>query len=341
MRMWQALALIVALWSSGAAAQVERPDVKLSLDWAFQGPQSVFTLPADRGLYQAEGLAVTVDRGSGSTDAVARVASGAYQFGWADLSSLIKYNAEHRDQELLAVYVTGDSSPLAAIALESSGIRAPRDLAGKTMAAAAASSARLMFDAFAKAAGLDGSTIRWQTVSGQLREPMLVRGEVAAIAGFTTSSIMSIRELGIAAADIVVLPYKNYGLDIYGTALWTTRAFAEANPKTVGAMVRAVNRGLKAAIAEPRAAVASLKSRDPLLNPAIELDRLMLSHQSLTLTPFVVVHGLGTVVPERMAATVRAVLDSYGVAAPLPLDEVYTDRFLPAPADRIPPALGS
>ena len=335
-----ALALIVALWADAAAAQVERADVKLTLDWAFQGPQSVFTLPAERGYYKAEGLNLTIDRGSGSTEAVARVASGAYQFGWGDPSALIKYNVEHPGQELIAVYVTGDSSPLAVIALKRSGIRVPKDLEGKTLAAAAASAGRLMFDAFAQAAGINGATIQWQTVSGQLREPMLVRGDVAAVAGFTTSSVMSIRELGIKEDEIVTLLYKDYGLDIYGTALWTSLAFAEANPKTVAAMVRAANRGLKDAIADPRASVASLKSRDALLNLDIERERLLLAHRSVTLTPFAIANGLGTVAPARMRATVKAVLDSFGITTKLPLDKVYTDRFLPPQAERMPPALG-
>jgi NitT/TauT family transport system substrate-binding protein len=336
-----ALVLIAALWGEPSFAQVERPDVKLTLDWAFQGPQSVFTLPAERGYYKAEGLNVTVDRGSGSNDAVARVASGAYQFGWGDPSAMIKYNAEHAGQELIAVFVTGDASPNAVIALKKSGIAKPKDLEGKILAATAASAGRLMFDAFAQAAGIDAKAITWQTVSGQLREPMLVRGDVAAVAGFTTSSVMSIRELGVPEDQIVALLYKDYGIDVYGMALWTTIAFAEANPKTVAAVVRAANRGIKDAIADPRAAVASLKSRDALLNLDIERERLLFSHKHVTLTPFVAANGLGTVVPERMRKTVRAVLDSYGISTQLPLDKVYTDRFLPPQAERIPPALGS
>jgi len=169
----------------------------------------------------------------------------------------------------------------------------------------------------------------------------MVRGDVAAVAGFTTSSVMSIRELGVPEDQIVTLLYKDYGIDVYGMALWTSIAFAEANPKTVAAVVGASNRGLKEAIADPRAAVASLKSPIALLNMDIERDRLLFAHKNVTLTPFVAANGLGTVVPERMRQTVRAVLDSFGIKTDLPLDKVYTDRFLPPQAERIPPALGS
>jgi ABC-type nitrate/sulfonate/bicarbonate transport system substrate-binding protein len=37
--------------SSAALAQVEKKDIKITLDWAFQGPQSVFTLADERGYF--------------------------------------------------------------------------------------------------------------------------------------------------------------------------------------------------------------------------------------------------------------------------------------------------
>ena len=64
--------------------------VKFCLDWAFQGPQAPFLLAAERGFFREEGLNVTVDRGFGSGDTPVKVASGAYEFGVADLSPAIR-----------------------------------------------------------------------------------------------------------------------------------------------------------------------------------------------------------------------------------------------------------
>lgn len=336
-----AFAALLGAAPHAPAQTVEHPDIKFSLDWAFQGPESAFTLPVERGYYKAEGLNVTVDRGSGSTDTVLRVASGAYDFGWADISSMIQYNAEHPGKELIAVYVTGDNSPLAVLSIKGRGIAKPKDLEGRTLGAAAGSSARALFDAFADAAGIDKGKITWKTMSGQLREPMLVRGDVDAVAGFTTSSILSIRDLGVDESKVVVLPYNDYGIDLYGTALWTTPAFVKENPKTVAAMVRAVNKGLKAAIADPKAAVATLTKRDPLVKLDTECQRLVYGLKTLTLTPHVKKEGISAVEPKRLEGSIKTILDAYHIKNKVTVASVYTDKFLPAKAERIPPALGS
>ena len=70
-------AAAVPLSAMAQSAPVEQANAKLTLEWAFQGPQAIFTYAADKGLFSKRGVSVHVDRGSGSTDAVTRVASGA------------------------------------------------------------------------------------------------------------------------------------------------------------------------------------------------------------------------------------------------------------------------
>jgi NitT/TauT family transport system substrate-binding protein len=335
-----ACAALFVLVSTAVHAQgVEQPAVKLTLDWAFQGPQAVFTYAADKGLFKAQGVNVQVDRGSGSADAVTRVASGAYQFGWAEMSAVIKFNAEHPGRELIAVYVTHDDSANAVITVKGRGIAVPKDLEGKKVGATAGSAARDVFDAFAKANGIDQSKVRHETVSGSLRETMMVRGDVQAILGAITSGVFTVKSLGIKQEDILWMRYGNYGIDLYGHALMTTAAFAEKNPKTVAAMVKAVNEALKAAIADPKAAVATRSARDKLADLDLERDRLLLMLRELVLTPYYRANGLSSVTPERMRKSIQLIYDAYGVKAAPAVDKVYTDRFLPPKAERMPPAL--
>lgn len=336
---WAFVAAITSASALAAAQAVEQPNVKLTLDWAFQGPQAVFTYAADKGLYKAQGLDVQVDRGSGSADAVTRVASGAYQFGWAEMSAIIKFNAEHPGRELIAVYVTHDDSANAVITVKGRGIASPRDLEGKKVGSTAGSAARDVFAAFAKANGVDNGKVRHETVSGSLRETMMVRGDVQAILGAITSGVFTVKSLGIKHEDIVYMRYGKYGIDLYGHALMTTAAFAEKNPKTVAAMVKAVNQALKAAIADPKAVVATLSSRDKLADLELERERLLLMLRELVLTPYYKANGLSSVTPERMKNSMQLIYDAYGVKGAPSVDKVYTDRFLPPRAERMPPAL--
>jgi NitT/TauT family transport system substrate-binding protein len=334
------VALGTLLLPLAAQAQtVEKPDIKFTLEWAFQGPQSVFSFAADKEFFKNEGLNAQVDRGSGSTDAVVRVASGAYDFGWAELSSVVKYNAEHPGNRLVAVYVTHEHSANAVISIKGRGIAAPRDLEGKKVGSTAGSAARDIFDSFAKANGVDAGKIKTQTVSGSLRESMLVRNDLDAILGAITSGVLTVQSLGVKRDDIIVMPYGDFGVELYGHAVITTAAFAEKNPQTVVATVRAVNKALKAAIADPKAAVATLSGRDKLADLALEQERLVLMLQKLVLTKTVQAQGLSSVNPERMRKTMQIIHEAYGVKGEPDPATLYTDKFLPPPAERMPPEL--
>src|SRR5262245_26985900 len=97
-----------ALTYSGFAADSTR--IRFILDWAFQGQQAVFTIPLDDGTYKKLNLDVTVDRGFGSGDSVAKVASGAYEIGLADLYSMVRFNGENPGSPLIAVMFVHDKS---------------------------------------------------------------------------------------------------------------------------------------------------------------------------------------------------------------------------------------
>src|SRR5271170_458288 len=120
---------ILLMLALGAGADAK--DIRISLDWAWQGGQAPFALAEQAGLFKAEGLDVVIDRGNGSADTVTRVASGAYDVGFGDLGPMVKLDAEQPDKALLAVLMLYDRSPLCAIALAKSGIKTPKDLEGK------------------------------------------------------------------------------------------------------------------------------------------------------------------------------------------------------------------
>ena len=335
------LAALALAGTAARAQKIESPDVKITLDWSFQGPQSAFLYGAQLGEFSRRGINAVIDRGTGSSDVMVRVASCAYQFGWADIATMVKFNAENPDKALIAAYVTGGNSPLAIVTVAGRGITKPADLAGRTHGAAPGSAALALFDAFAASAGFDASTVHWKLLGGALREPMMVRGEVDAIAGFTTSSIMSVVALGVKLDHIVTLRYNDYGVRQYGTAFVLRPEYARANPNTTRAVIAALNAAQKDAIANPAASVEAIRARDPLVDVKTECARLVEGLQTLTLTEEFKTKGISSIDPKRMQESIGELLKAFKLTNPVPLDSVYTAAWLPPEAERIPPGLGS
>ncbi len=329
-----ALVAGAALWMA-VPARADTP-VKVTLDWAFQGPQAPFLLALERGYYKAEGLDVTIDRGEGSGAVPPRIAAGTYDIGFGDVNPMIRFVAE-KGADLVAVAVLYDASPLAAIATKKSGITSAKQLEGRKLAAPETDSARQIFPAFAKAAGIDPAKVAWQTVTPQLRETMLAQGKVDAITGFLTTGIFSLKAAGIPEGDIVTMRYRDAGVALYSNALITSRKFAEANPKAVAGFVKATLKAHIDAVKEPQAAIDALKKRDPLIDARIELDRMNLAFDELMLSPEAKANGLSTVDPVRFQKAIDILKETYAFPKDVTVADVYTDAYLPPVAARTLP----
>ena len=107
------LAILVVLSCLCGAVQAQTK-IKMTLDWRFEGQTSFMWLGLQRGYFQKEGLDVQVDAGSGSTAAIQRIHTGAYDMGLGDMSALIEYYGNNPGQtRLQMVYLQYDEAPLA------------------------------------------------------------------------------------------------------------------------------------------------------------------------------------------------------------------------------------
>jgi NitT/TauT family transport system substrate-binding protein len=322
-----------AATGAAAADRIERPNVKVVLDWAYQGPHAPFFVALSKGYFKAEGLNVEVEAGSGSGNACTNVAAGVFQFGLADLATMVRFDARNPDKKLMAVYAYFDETPLSVVTLKSKGITKPADLDGKKITGQPGQAVYAIMPVLLKAAGAEHVKINWLSVSPQLQAPMFVRGEADGMGGFAVTEAPSAVELGVKLEDLNVMKFATFGVDLYGLGIIVSHQFAAANPNTIKAYLRAFNKGVRDTILEPNAGIAALKAREPLLKSELEALRLKIA-MDFILTPHVREHGLSAFSSARMQRTI----DALAAAEPLPskplLAEVYTDRFLPPAADR-------
>lgn len=319
------------VWSQTGAAK----PVRFALDWALQGNHGMWALAEDRGVFRQNGLAVKMDRGFGSGDTLTKVAAGAYDIGFGDIASAVKFNAEHPDQRIVGIYPVFDRTPAAVVALKKSGLVKVADIAGKKLGAPEAEASRLLFPAFAGANGIDPKSVKWTSMAPNLRDTMLVRGEVDAVTGFLFTVYFNLVGLNTPESDIVSFPYAENGLDVYGNCVIARADWLAANGDTARAFVKSSIAGLKLLLAEPDAAMAALRKRESLFDEALEKRRWAMTRDLSILTPNVKANGIGTVTPSRNAELVKVNAAAYGIANPPDPASLIVDTYLPPKAERM------
>jgi NitT/TauT family transport system substrate-binding protein len=318
----------------GATGAVAQEPVRMILNWKLEGPNAPFFLAEDRGFFREAGIALRMEPGEGSSAPVARIASGAYDAGFGDINAMIEFNARFPDRRQVAALVLYTRAPMAVVTLARSGIAAPADLMGRRVGAPQNDTGFRMFPAFARATGIDAARVNFQAVQPNLRESLLVRGDVDAVTGFDSTVWFSLKGLGIRREDVRFLYYADHGVQVLSNSILVSGEMAERRPEVVRALVRAIARGWVEAMRDPAAAVQHITRREALLDATLETERLRWVIDNQIRTPEVTEHGLGYVDPARLERAIGIVAESFALPRVPAGAEITTDRFLPAAAER-------
>lgn len=331
---------LLALLAATPLLSVAQTPVRFQLDWRFEGPAALFLASDAKGYYKAAGLDVTIDAGNGSSGTVTRVASGSYDMGFADLAALMEFHANNPDapNKPVAVMMVYNNTPAAVLALKKSGITKPADLNGRKLGAPGFDAGRKAFPIFAKANGITG--VQWTSMDPPLRETMLARGDIEAITGFSFTSILNLEARGVKPADIVVLPYGQHGVKLYGNVIIASPKLMQSNPAAVKAFLSAFAKGAKEVMANPDPAIDHVKARDGIINVGLEQRRLRMAIDAVVASPDARAEGFGVATPGRLALMASQVSDAFATKTRIDPAAVWTDAFLPPKAELniLPPA---
>ncbi len=329
------LAAIAALAGSVAVAAPASAQTKLKmvLNWKYQGPQGWFFLADDRGYFKAEGLEVTMDQGNGSGAAVPLVANGTYDIGFGDINALIELAAKKPEEAPVAVYVMYNQPPFTVAVKSDSPIKEPKDFIGKKLGGAANDGALKLFPALCKMTKIDCSKVEITNMQPNLREQMLMQGQVDGVFGYVNTIRFSAKLIGVGDDKLRYINFGDYGMDLYSNAIIVSKKLVKENPKAVAGLVRAINKGLVDSIKEPDASVAAVAKREPLIKTPVERERFDATLKDEMNHPEIAKIGLGNVDIERLKKSIDILVEANSLPRKPAVEEIFNPAFLPPVAD--------
>lgn len=306
------------------------------LNWRYQGPQAWFFLAEDKGYFKEYGLEVQMDQGNGSGAAVGAVASGSYDTGFGDVNALIQLAATNPDEAPICVYQMYNKPPFTVAVMADSEIETAKDLEGRMLGGAANDGALKLWPAFTKVAGLDTSGVEITNFAPNLREQMLKSGQVDGVFGYVNTIRFSAKLSGMNPdEEIRFISYGDYGMDLYSNGIIVPKKMTEEQPEAVKGLVRAINKGIADALTDLDAAIAAVVEREPLINAAVEKERLVATLADEMNHPEIAKVGLGNIDPERFQKAIDIVVEANDLPRTPAVSEIFTPDFLPPEDERI------
>lgn len=303
------------------------PDkVVFNLQWLPEDP--AYWVALEKGFWTEQNLDVKIIRGNGSGDTVTKIATKKADFGIADVGSLILARAKEEDIQVKAVANFKDSYQGIVIYNEALGIKSPKDLEGKSIIGSASSSNTLFFPAFAKATGIDQGKLEWKMLDPALHYSALVQGQADAL---TTMVKYIPRVEKLTGKPALFFSYRDDGnLDRYGETIIVHEDTLKQKPELVRRFIVGFLKGLQYSLENPSEVGIIMKKYVPETDPEVSVKmwaselkyEAILGEESYT-------KGLGMMSNDRMAQTIKLVLDAYEINKELSPETIYTTEFLP------------
>lgn len=308
------------------AAQAQERDVKFVLDFISLGRHAPWYVALGKGYFKEEGLNVTIMPSKGTADAIRNVVTGAAEFGFIDIPSLVA--AGGAGSAIKIVAANYQKPPYCIFSLNpGANIDTAKKLTGIELGSSSASFLPRIWAAVMEMNGVDSKTMKVVNIDAPARVPMLAARKVPSIDLFIMSD-PAIRR-AVPDAKPVCLFAGDLGLEIYANSVGVHEDFLKKNPDVVKKFVRAALRGWKDTFANPQEAAKIQLQYVKALDPQIVVEEIEILRR-VAITPEVEKNGLGTMTLERMKTTVDFINKNIDVPGEkLTAEQIYAPGYLP------------
>ncbi len=318
-----AVFLVSLVSFSGQAISQEK--VMVTLDWVTSGYHAPFFIAKEKGYFKKEGLSVDVKRGFGSGRTVKAVGTGASTLGYADSGTMLKGIAGGLKLKLVSIVYA--KSPMVIVSDSAKGIKTPKDLEGKSIGVPKGASTSVMMPIMFKNAGVDASKIKLVHLAPSMRDAFLIQGKIDSAAAYYWATAVY-KWPGGRGSNVIW--YSDHGVDIYGIGIMATAETIRSKPKMIRGFLRAVFSGYKDMLEDPEGAFDIVAKFKPELKGARKLELAKIrAIWKVILTDEIRKKGFGYINRDKIKRTRDIVFAQYKVKNNVPLDDIYTNAFLP------------
>jgi NitT/TauT family transport system substrate-binding protein len=317
------VAAAVVAGCSGSGDDDAGPPAKVTFltSYGLRGRDAYAYVAQEKGYFRAAGFDVVIEAGGDLAANIHRVSTGGAVFAPLDLTGclLAAAKAGPAGQRGFTFLAGIHQRTTAAILAPGAGsIATPRDLSGKKLADLPGSMVRSLFPTYARLAGIDAGRTSWVAATPQALSGDFSAGRVAGVG----ESVVGRRtvEAATRGRTAVVLAYSDQLEDLYGDALATSSAYAQAQPARARKFAAALLRGLADAIDDPAAAAVIMHKYVPAVTPEAATAELAL------LAPYVRSDAAGVPVgaldADRVARSIAVLQGTGQIPAGLTPDQV-------------------
>jgi NitT/TauT family transport system substrate-binding protein len=228
-------------------------DLQLLLDWVPDAGTSPVYLAQEQGWYEQAGIKLNIEFGKGSALSAQAVGSGARPIAVADLPTAMV--AIGKGADIIAIMSLSSYSPQGFYWLKSTGIAGPRDFPGHSIGNPPGDSARAMWPAFAKAAGIDPKSVKFVNIAPEAKSAALQSRQVDIISEFYTKYELYSKTFG---NDLGYASYRQAGLALYGKALLTNTETLQTKRDALRRMIGVTQRAYAACLTDAKPCLAAL-----------------------------------------------------------------------------------
>ena len=305
-----------------AAPAVAAESVNLILNWTPTADHSPFYYAKAQGWYEKAGIDLNIEVGKGSGVSSLKVGSGGSAFGIADLATMLVARSKGADDvALMSIYAnTGQTFYW----LKSYGVDSVKDFPGHKIGNPPGDASRVMWPAFAKAAGIAPDAVNFVNVGPTAKIAALKSHTVDIISDFYNEHDLKVIVFG---SDLGFVNWKDIGLNPYGNSLIVNGAFLVKNPKLVEDFVRISQKAFAACVADVDPCLKALLDQVSGLDKENQ-ERQWERIKFLMTDDFTTTKALGWIDSERMKKDYELVQTYLGMEKPFPVEDAFTTRML-------------